>query len=226
MVKIEERNKARELRKEGVSINKIATQLNVSKGSVSRWCEDIDLTPCQIEALHTSKVRGGYVGRMKGALMNKQKRINAIERHRVAGEKEIGTLSERDLLLLGLGLYWGEGSKGEVGSPATIVNSDPAVILIAIRWLQEALGVDRTDFRPYIYISEVHKGREEKIMKYWVRTLGIPKKQFLDVIFLKSRPKKKYENYDSYYGILALRVRRSSDLKYRILGLIAACAQE
>jgi len=226
MSKVVEKTQARILRKKGLSINKIAVLLNVSKGSVSIWCEDISLSPKQLVNLKVSKIKGGNVGRLKGAYINKQKRLNAIEKHNSFGKAEIGKLSNRDLMLLGVGLYWGEGSKGDRGSPTIMVNSDPNVILMAMRWFQEILGVENKEFRPYIYISEIHKSRENKIMNYWIRTLKIPKKQFLHIIFLKGRPKKKYENYNSYYGILALRVRRSSDLKYRILGLIAACVQK
>ncbi len=225
MAKVVEKAKARTLRRKGISINKIATQLGVSKGSVSLWCDDIVLTSAQKEVLEKSRLKGGYVGRMKGARMNKEKRLKVIIEHNIWAEDEIGKLTKRDLLMLGIGLYWGEGVKGERGSPASMVNSDPEVIRVSIKWFKEVFGIKTKDFRPYIYISEVHRQREEKIMDYWVSTLKIPKKQFLQIIFLKSRPKKKYENYNSYYGILALRIRRSSTLKYKILGLINACKQ-
>ena len=225
MAKTIEKIKARDMRRKGVSINKIAAQLGVSKSSVSLWCDDIALTDDQKYALEQSSLKGGYAGRMKGARINKEKRLSAINGYKITGGKEVGTLTKRDLLMLGIGLYWGEGIKGERGSPAAIVNSDPQVILVSMRWFSEIFEIDTKDFRPYIYISEIHKNREQKIMNYWVSTLKIPQKQFLKIIFLKGRPKKKYENYDSYYGILALRVCRSSDLKYKILGLIDACKQ-
>ncbi len=155
---------------------------------------------------------------------NKQKRLDQLSKYEKEGELEINAITKRDLLMLGIGLYWGEGTKSNYGGPAVITNSDPNVILLAMRWFQENFGVAVKDFRPYIYISEIHKEREEDIMNFWVGTLKIPKKQFLRIIFLKNRPKKKYENYDSYYGILSLRVRRSTNLKYKILGLIKACA--
>ena len=47
MSKYNERIKARQLRKNGVSIVVIASMLGVTKSSVSAWCRDITLTPEQ-----------------------------------------------------------------------------------------------------------------------------------------------------------------------------------
>ena len=44
-MKLEEKNKAQQLRYEGFSMKQIATTLNVSKGSVSAWVRDIE--PCE-----------------------------------------------------------------------------------------------------------------------------------------------------------------------------------
>ena len=133
----------------------------------------------------------------------------------------IRSLTKRDKLMLGIGLYWGEGVKASTSGTA-IVNSDPAVILFARNWFEQ-IGVKRSEFNPYIYVSEIHKPRERIIRAFWSGYLDIPSDQFHDVIFLNGRPVKVYENHDSYYGVLALRVSRSTTLKYRILGLIKAC---
>ena len=52
--------------------------------------------------------------------------------------------------------------------------------------------------------------------------LNLPVRQFGNPVFLVHKQKKVYENYHHYYGVLALRVRKSSRLKYEILGLIDA----
>jgi len=89
-------------------------------------------------------------------------------------------------------------------------------------WFLE-LGVSKGDFRPYISITTDHRPREREILKYWSKTLAIPREQFGAVVYLPVRHKKVYENHDLYYGSVALRVRKSTRLKYRILGLIKAC---
>jgi len=219
---VEEKQKALQLRRRGLSIKDIASKLGVSKGSVSLWCQEITLTARQVAVLKKIQIEAGNAGRIIGAEINKQKRLDAIARHEVQGKEKIKNLSRRDLLMLGIGLYWGEGVKSRTGT-ASLVNSDPTLILIGYRWFQECLGVKTEEFNPYIYISEIHKNRENDIIKFWSDYLDIPKSQFKDIIFLKNRPKKIYENHNSYYGVMALMVRKGTDLKYEILGLIEGC---
>lgn len=82
------------------------------------------------------------------------------------------------------------------------------------------------DIRPYLYIREVHKPRVNKILQFWSNFLSLPKEQFPVIIYIKNKHKKVYENHDSYYGVIALRVRAGTELKYKILGLIKACKEE
>lgn len=208
-----------------MSIKDISRQLGVSKGSVSMWCQDIILTDAQSAVLRQKQVASGNIGRAAGAQMNKQKRLDAINFHKINGKKQIQSLSKRDLMMLGVGLYWGEGVKSRTGV-AALVNSDPSVILIGKRWFQECLGVALEEFRPYIYISEIHKNRALAITAFWSSYLDIPEIQFKDIIFLKNRPKKIYENHDVYYGVVSLRIKKGTDLKYKILGLIEGCKKD
>ena len=128
-------------------------------------------------------------------------------------------VSERDLLLAGLGIYWGEGVKADKSALA-IVNSDPHIIKFMYKWFRKIFKVKKCDFVPQIFVNEIHKTRSRKILTFWSNTLNLPKEQFKNIVFLKMNNKKVYENYDSYYGVLALRIRKSTDLKYRILALL------
>lgn len=224
MAKFSERMAARELRRSGLAIGVIARQLGVSKASVSGWCSDLVLTRVQREAIEVKRIREGHRGRIIGAAMNKQKRLQNIALQQGIAKSLVDQLSSRDILMLGIALYWGEGTKSR-GSSTAITNSDPAIILLSKKWF-EMLGVLPEDFRPQVFISESHQGREELLKSYWSKLLGIPEGQFAKMVFLKGRPKKIYENHNSYYGVLALGIRRGTTLKYRILGLIEVCKQE
>lgn len=223
MSKPQQKLRALELRRKGYSVKEIAASLNVSKGSVSVWCEDVILTARQSLKLKEKQIFSGSVGRQIGAKKNKEKRLCAIEGHRNKGLKDIGALSNRDLFLLGIGLYWGEGVKSRSGMTA-LVNSDPYVIKLGKLWLEQCLSVTTDSFSPYIYISETHQKRQGEILRFWSDEIGIKNEKF-KIIILKSKPKKFYENHNEYYGVLSLRVVKSTDLKYRILGLIEACKQ-
>ena len=225
MSKSKEKLEALVMRRQGMSIKDIAKQLQVSKGSVSIWCQAVALTPAQQKHLLDRQITAGHAGRMKGARMNKQKREEAVDMYRHRGAQTIGTLSHRDLCLLGIGLYWGEGVKSRSGG-AAVVNSDVAVIKIAKQWFEDCLGVSKKQFRPYLYIAEQHYGRSEEICTYWSKSLAIPKAQFHKPFMVPGKHKKKFENDSNYHGVLSLRVTKSAHLKYEILGLIKACSNQ
>jgi hypothetical protein len=219
MSKFEKRLETYKLRRKGRSIRSIATQLSVAKSTVSIWCGDLKLTQKQKEHLLKNAIKAGHKGRLIGAEMNRKKKQRLIDFYKRSAKKEIRGLSLRDFLIAGVALYWGEGSKSD---KLTFSNSDPIMIKFMFRWFQKIVGVKKEEFMPRIFINEMHKPRIKKVIKFWVSLLGLPVEQFGNPTFLKMTQKKIYENYNSYYGILALRIRKSTNLKYRILGLIDA----
>lgn len=221
MAKSEARLRALKMRRRGKSIGWIAKRLGVSKGSTSIWCRDVVLTQRQQDRLIKDRIDAGHRGRIIGAEANKRKRLQNIETQEKIARGMIGSITSRDTLMLGIALYLGEGTKSD-GSTLAITNSDAETILLARNWFEQ-LGVTRDMFRPQVLISESHRDRWSTVLKFWSRYLGIPKDQFANPVFLQGRPKKVYENHNSYYGVLALRVRKGKTLKYRILALIQAC---
>ncbi len=224
MSKSAEKLQALKLRRQGWSIKDIARELNISRGSASVWCQGIKLTSSQKEKLKAKQVAAGFAGRQKGAEMNRKKRMNAISEASSWAEYRIKKVQMTDLFFLGLGIYWGEGVKSRSG-PAAVVNSDLRILKVMMRWFEECLDIPRRDFRPYVYIASQHKSREQIIMKYWSNKLDIPKEQFKSPIYLEQRPKQQYENHDSYFGVVALRVVKSTNLKYRILALLQTASK-
>ena len=75
MAKSELKLKARKLRRSGISINKIAKKLTVSKSSVSIWTRDIFLSEGQLDKLRKSMVKGAEIGRLKSVLVKKEKKL-------------------------------------------------------------------------------------------------------------------------------------------------------
>lgn len=221
MSKFDKKLKALELRRKGTSIKSIAEILEVSKGTASVWCRDIVLTKEQTRKLKENAIKAGQKGRMAGTEMNKQKKRDAVAFYRESGKKEIGVLINRDLLMAGLGLYWGEGSKTDRGN-LSFTNSDPDAVLFMYNWFHIIMGVKKQDFIPRIFINEIHRPRIEKVLQFWLGLLDLPREQLRNTVFIKTKQKKVYENYDSYYGIVSLRIRRSTHLRYRIIGLIDA----
>ncbi len=219
MSKSSEKLKALSLRRQGESIKDIAKKLQVSPSSVSLWCQSIVLTKNQLSNLHSKQIAAGQIGRQKGADANKNKRLQAILDAEKSADSDIGKISNKDLFFIGLGIYWGEGVKSRTGQ-AAVVNSDSRIIKISKLWFSKCLSVPDADFRPYLYISHSHKNREAELMNYWSKVLNLPISQFKSPIYIHQKAKQKYENHDSYYGVIALRVLKSTNLKYKILAML------
>ncbi len=217
MAKVEERLRAEALRKQGWSVRNIAREVSVSRSSASLWCRRIELTEKQKELLVKRAIEGGHRGRILGSSTNHRRKMENIERHVQAGKKYVNELSLRELLLVGAAIYWGEGSKK---SQLGFINSDADMIVFMYRWFQKALGVKKQDFMPRILINDLHKSRDRVIKGYWAKLLGLPESQFRKTTFIKRPNTKRYSNHETYFGLLTLRVRNSTDLKYKILGLI------
>lgn len=220
MAKSREKIKARELRTQGKSIKEIASILRVAKGSVSVWCRDIELTPKQIQRLHEKMVKGNYKGSLRGARVQHERRLQQIKQLHIEGFKTINSLSKRDLLLIGAALYWGEGMKKE--GRARIANSDPIIIQFMINWFQFVWGISKDQLTLSILINRIHKKRARQVEQYWSNLLNIPLIQFTKTTLIKAKNKKVYKNFRDHYGTIIVSVRKGSDLRHKINGLIVA----
>lgn len=222
MAKIKEREKAVKLRREGESIRSIAQQLDISKSTASYWCRDVILSPDQIQALQEKMRTAGARALFQAAQKKRMRRRETENDQRKKGYKKVGEINKRDLFILGLGLYWGEGykeSSGELG----FTNSDPEMIQIYMEWLKRIFEVDTTRLVARITINNRHSERIEKITEYWSEITEIPIDQFTKPSLINTRSKKKFENSENYFGTLRIKVRSGTKLKQEILGSLQAC---
>lgn len=172
-MKRQERDKARELRGQGMSMNEIVSQLGVSKASVSLWVRDVVLTDKQRSTLTR---RGFSVSAIEKRRVSRI--ANTQKRHRVVidtAKESIPALSKHELRLVGSALYWGEGGKNIRGL-ATLSNSDPEVIKIMMRFFSEICEVPPEKFRGHIHTFSHLSVKEAET--YWSKTSGISLKQF------------------------------------------------
>lgn len=172
-MKRKERDAAISLRHAGKSLNEITRELHVSKASVSMWVRDIVLTASQRKEL---TARGFSVDAVERRRINRIQ--NTQEKHTLIRERaksDIKTLSQRDLLLVGSALYWGEGGKTNKGM-ARLANSDPLVIKIMMRFFKEVCNVSDSKFRGHVHtFSHLNAKKAEA---YWSSVSGIPRIQF------------------------------------------------
>lgn len=161
------------LRRKGFSIKEIANKIGVAKSSVSLWVRNIELNSEQIEIL-SKKVSGIKVveKRRQTRLKNeKSKRQIILDK----AEKQIEKISQKELWLMGVMLYWAEGGKTQRGL-VRFSNGDPEMIKIMMVFFRKICKVPEEKFRGYIHIHPHldHKKAE----KYWSNITGISLKKF------------------------------------------------
>ena len=218
MSKLNLKEKSRNLRMKGFSLNEIIEKIGVSKSTLSLWCRDIKLNKSQIVLLEKRAQIKNYAGALKGARANHLKSQLVIKIENENAKRIIGEISSREICLIGTALYWAEGNK--TGKTFGIVNSDPFVILICMKWLSIEFDMGIDNYLPRLFINEDHSYRELEIKKYWSDITKIPISQFRNTIFIKSKHKKIFSDPSSYLGVMHLRVKKSSRLLYRTLSQV------
>jgi transcriptional regulator with XRE-family HTH domain len=218
MAKFKLKIEARKLRKKGISVNEIAKKLNISKSTASAWVRDIILTVEQLEKLRKSSIKGAELGRLRSAFLQKEKRLRLITENKRLGIKSLKNLTKREFLVSGLGIYWGEGSKKS--NEFSFCNSDPEMVKFFIHWLKICFRINTKDLICSIGINESHRKREQIVKKYWLKTLRVKENQFTKTSFKKTKNKKVYENFNSHYGTIRIRVRKPGLLYNKVIGFI------
>ena len=138
------------------------------------------------------------------------------------GNKNFEKITDKELFVAGLSLYWAEGSKKT--KKVQFCNSDPKLMNLLINWLKKFFQIDKDRLSARVGINEIHRKRESIVKKYWSETTGISLSQFRQTSFKKTKVHKVYENYDSHFGTLDVYVLKPGTLYYKILGLIEGLA--
>ncbi|MFD5075879.1 hypothetical protein [Streptomyces sp. NPDC058371] len=207
------RSRARELRLQGLTYDRIQLELGCSKSSISLWVRDLP-KPERRDPSEQARLAGRKRWEHELAVRDEER-----QRTKAAAAAEIGDLSDRELSLLGVGLYWAEGAKDKSydrREKVTFVNSDPGMIEVFLRWL-DLLGVERDRLRYSVMIHENAdvKGAEE----YWANLVEADPSAFYKTTLKKHNPKTVRKNVGAaYHGCLAVNVRQSADLYRRIEG--------
>jgi len=171
MAKTKKREEAIALReKEQMSYSQIKKALKVSKSTLSLWLRDYPLSQERIKSLQKNEAVIEKIRNTK-----KQKREKRLKDIYEIQKKEILPLSNRELFIAGLLLYWGEGTKNPQNSPS-ISNSDPSVINFFMQWLDESLNIPKEKIKIYLHLYNDMDINKE--LKYWSEELKVPLNQF------------------------------------------------
>ncbi len=215
--KIELRNRAIALRKSGKTYSQILKNIPVAKSTLSIWLKDVGLAKSQKQRITKARLEAG----IRGGLAKKNGRIALTQKIYEESAREIGKLSRRELWLIGIALYWAEGSKEKYYRPGigvAFTNMDPIMIKFFLRWL-ELIGINKANLSFQIFIHDSQIINKSRIVSYWSSIMGINKSRLTSVYIKKGNINTKRKNVGKEYnGTIKIIVKQSSILLRKIQG--------
>lgn len=206
-MKLALREQAIQLRQKGWSYNIIHERLNVSKSTLSHWLRDISFTP------NSTVIKRIHEGPAKSGALRHQKRMDTIKEAKVIGARDVGGFTERDLFMLGTGLYIGEGSKNY--EDIRITNADPNVIRMAMQWFRVVCNIPEQNFSLVIHLYPDNS--KKSAIKFWSDITQIPVAQFgkIQIDTRVGKSPKKHRLLP--YGTIDIRVKACGIPQYGVL---------
>lgn len=184
------------LRKTGHSLPEIRRITGRANGSVFKYIKGVKVL---------ARYRGVLKSKQGGS--KERARIHWQDARDNAG-RILDKFSDRDKLIFLLGIYWGEGSKGDFN----LINGDPYLIKAFIHGLI-TLGVNKNDIRLNFRIfSNMDK---EYIINFWTRFLNISRKQVGWFEIVKSNGSTKLK-----YGMCRVRIAKGGKHFKLVLSMI------
>ncbi|OGN05082.1 MAG: hypothetical protein A2746_02290, partial [Candidatus Yanofskybacteria bacterium RIFCSPHIGHO2_01_FULL_44_22] len=180
------KNQAINLRRKGLSYSEILRKIPVAKSTLSSWLQSVGLSR-KIKHILTEKKR---LAALRGAASRKTQRIELTAKIQEQAIKDIKEISIKELWLMGIMLYWAEGSKEKEGKPGSGVqfcNSDAYMIRLFIKWLTEICLIDKKMIGFDLFIHENHKHRINNVLNYWVKQTSFPLKEFNHIYYKKNK---------------------------------------
>lgn len=125
-------------------------------------------------------------------------------KHNPAGDpfkvNKVSDIKKALLFGMGLGLYWGEGTKSNKTS-VRLGNSDPRLVKTFIKFLVEVYSIDTKRLRFGLQIF--NDLNATKLIKYWSNFLSFPESSFYKPIVTISGRKGTYKNKVKF-GVLTV----------------------
>jgi transposase-like protein len=209
-MKVDKKNKATALRKQGVSMGEIARRLNVAKSSVSYWVRDIPLTKEQRGRLNANGHSIDAIEKRRIArLANTKARRDEMIRNAI---DEVEKLSTDPLWCVGTALYWGEGGKTQ--QTARLSNSDPVVIRIMMKFFLKYSGVSKDKYHGHIHTFSEQNAKVA--LSYWSGISGIPEDKFYKT-YVKQSSASKHKRKTLEYGTVQIYIH-DTNFFFRLMG--------
>jgi hypothetical protein len=214
------KEKAIRLRKDGKSYNEIINILGIkSKGTLSLWFKDLKLSEKSRRLLE----KNNKLAHDRGLFINNSNRNTRIKIENLKaynmGKECINSISEKELLLIGSALYWGEGSKSErtTSTPLDFSNSDPKMVSVYMKFIRKILKIPEEKIRAGIHLYP--STNVEEARRFWSRITNLPVDRFFIVNQVSTASKGKRPKNILPHGTVAIKI--SNRLQFnKVKGMI------
>lgn len=220
MIKKEvEKEKVIKMRKEGRTYSEILSVVPVAKSTLAIWLNSVNLSKKQKQRITQKKLDCSK----KGGEAKRKQRVEKQNMIIKETRAEIKNLSMDKLFLIGVVLYWAEGSKEKdqkPGSQFEFSNMDPRMIKVILIWLFKVCKVNKNMVVFNIFLHQSHKSRVEEVREYWSRITSFPIENFSTIYWKKNKiVKTNRKNIgENYHGLLKIKIKQSSSLVRKIAG--------
>ena len=191
------RIRAESLRHQGYSYRMIHEKIGVSKSTLSDWLSRIKFVPNQevLEKIEKAK--------LKSALFKQRSKFRDIALRKKEAIREIGRLKPRDIFMLGIGVYIGEGAKSF--EQVKIANSDPMIINLALKWLRSCFKLQMRHF--CITLHTYPDIDNQEAIRFWSKETGVSVTQFTQTVIDRRDNKSALRHRKLPYGTAHLYIR-------------------
>lgn len=215
---IPKKEKAIKLRREGKTYSEILKVIPVAKSTLSEWFRKVKLSKREFQALTERKLSAIR----RGGQAKHNQRLERAEKIKNNALSDIRKISKRELWLIGTTLYWAEGSKEKEyypGSGIRFSNSDPKMIVVFLKFLNEILKISDDQICMEIYIHKNSKNNIQKVKEYWSKITNKQLDTFNKIYYKKNKIKTNRKKIDDlYYGLIRVKVKSSSSLLRMVMG--------
>ncbi len=191
--------KAKKLRLKGYSVKELHKMLGVSKSSISKWIQGIELSE-KAKARLRQNYTNGQLASMK-TIKEKTRQKNVVADDFAKDVLNKVNLSKEITLLFCVMIYQCEGSKS-INDSVTFTNSDPNLIRNFLFLFRKSFYLDESKFRIVMHLHDYHN--EKSQTNYWSDITSIPSSQFLKTY---NKPTNGIYKKEGYQGCIQIRYK-------------------
>lgn len=180
-----DKERAFELRRQGLSYKKIWRELGIPIGTLAGWFKD-EPWSVEIRDRLASTESLAYPEKLKRLIaVVKQKYAALHKSYREEARREFSILKNKPLFVAGLMLYWGEGNKKVENSKIGLSNSEPGMIKVFYLFLTKIMKIPNEKIRLNLLLYP--DLADMPLRKLWSTATGIPLSQFRNSIYIRGR---------------------------------------